>query len=538
MKLTKTTVARLKLTPGRDEEFFYDDDLPGFGLRVRATKSTWFISYRLGGRGSPQRRLTIGPLDNFGAEAARAAAKEMLAKVRLGADPQHEKATRRIESAQTVGAVAELYLKRAADRVKANSLKETTRYLRQHWAALASVPVAKLDRATVAAELAKIKDKSGGYAANRARGALSAMLSWAMREGLAPSNPAAQTNKPLEKETTRDRVLSRDELCAVWIEALSYGGDFGAIVRLLILTGARRDEVGGMLWNEIDLAGGVWTLGADRAKNSLRHEVPLSRPALTILQAIKDRQSEGDAPTHVFGRRGTGFSGWSKAKDVLDARVLARIKADEPDAKMPEWRVHDLRRTAATGMADIGVQPHIIEAVLNHISGHKGGVAGVYNRAAYGPERREALDKWAAHVVAVVGIADELDENKWREAVRLDNAQADLERPQSVALRRLTENKARTAGHKITPGAKAAALERNRPLKAAIRAELHAGETNMTRIAERATKKVRELEQAQASEFDQVRDKAKGRPNPALKARKASTLKDKTLRRLIKNQMV
>jgi hypothetical protein len=219
--------------------------------------------------------------------------------------------------------------------------------------------------------------------------------------------------------------------------------------------------------------------------------------------------------------------------------VLARIKADEPDAKLPEWRVHDLRRTAATGMADIGVQPHIIEAVLNHISGHKGGVAGVYNRSAYGPERREALDKWAAHVAAVVGIADELDENNWSEAVRLDSAKTDLERPQSAALRRLTEKKARTAGHKITPGAKAAALEHNRPFNAAIRAEVQAGETNMTRIAERAAEKAREQEQVQASEFDEVWDKATGKPKPALKTRKAcgANFSDEKKRKLVKKQL-
>jgi integrase len=204
----------------------------------------------------------------------------------------------------------------------------------------------------------------------------------------------------------RDRVLSDAELRAVWLEAKDYGGDFGAIVRLLILIGARREEVGGVLWNEIDLAEGVWTLGADRSKNGQRHELPLSVPVLAILQGVKGAQSkhevDGAASEYAFGKRGSGFSGWSKAKGALDKRVLARLKKGNPQATMPDWRLHDIRRSVATGMADLGVQPHVIEAVLNHISGHKAGVAGVYNRANYAAEKRAALDLWAGHIQALV----------------------------------------------------------------------------------------------------------------------------------------
>ena len=415
MKLTKASVAKLTLPPGKSDLLVPDDALPGFGLRLRPSKSTWTVQYRLGGRSSPQRKVTIGTTDQFDVEAARAAAKEILAKVRLGGDPSQEKATQRLEAAQTVGAVAERYIEARASRIKPNSLKETTRYLRQHWAALASVPVAKLDRATVATELAKIKIKSGGYAANRARGALSAMLTWAVSDGLAPSNPAATTNKPLEREVKRDRVLSDAEVKAVWLEAVGYGGDFGAIVRLLILTGQRREEVGGMLWSEIDLDAGAWRIGAARTKNARQHDVPLPPPAVAILRALKDAQAkredgegegegEGEASgDYAFGRRGTGFSGWSKAKGALDKRALARLKVADTGATLPDWRLHDLRRTAATGMADLGVLPHVVEAVLNHISGSRAGVAGIYNRATYAAEKKAALTLWAELVMTLVG---------------------------------------------------------------------------------------------------------------------------------------
>ena len=174
------------------------------------------------------------------------------------------------------------------------------------------------------------------------------------------------------------------------------GGDYGAIVRLLILTGQRREEVGGMLQSEIDTAGALWRIGAERTKNGLPHEVPLSAPALAVLRGLRRRKDTGDERDLVFGSRDGPFSGWSKAKSALDARLtgaLGRVPA--------AWRLHDIRRTVATGMADLGVQPHVIEAVLNHISGHKAGVAGVYNRSTYATEKRAALDMWADHVTTL-----------------------------------------------------------------------------------------------------------------------------------------
>ena len=235
--------------------------------------------------------------------------------------------------------------------------------------------------------------------------ALSSLFAWAMREGIAEVNVVIGTNKPAEPPS-RDRVLTDAELDGIW--AASRDDDYGRIVRLLMLTGQRREEVGGMRWSEIDLERGLWSLPSGRTKNKRPHVLPLVPAAVDILKSVSLRARQDGAGDHVFGEGQGGFSGWSKAKAALDRRINeARVKAAESASKpQPSagWRLHDLRRTLATVMADkLGVQPHIIEAVLNHVSGHKGGVAGVYNRATYEREVRTALLLWADHVRSVVG---------------------------------------------------------------------------------------------------------------------------------------
>jgi integrase len=400
MKLTKASVRGLALPAGARDKIFFDDDLHGFGLRLRdGGKRTWIAQYRIGKK---QRRVALGTIESTDAEEARKRAKSVLSRVHLGADPQIEKAEARAQSSATLRALIDRFLaERAAKRLKASTFTDVERYLRRHWAPLAELPARKVARADVAAQLAKLVDDSGGYAANRARATLSTLFSWAIGEGLADTNPVVGTNKPAE-EVGRDRILSPVELAAVWHEAGE--GDYSAIVRLLILTGQRREEVGGMLWLEIDTKPAVWAIGAGRTKNGLAHDVPLSAPAQTILSNLERREGR----SLVFGAGDAGFSGWSKAKSALDKRMSDRLAKDEqslPKAdraqRMP-WRLHDIRRTVATGMADIGVQPHVIEAVLNHVSGHKAGVAGVYNRASYAAEKREALTLWGDHVAAVI----------------------------------------------------------------------------------------------------------------------------------------
>ncbi len=389
MKLTQANAERLTLPVGARDKIFFDDDLPGFGLRLRdGGKRSWIAQYRVGAK---QRRVSIGTVETTRADEARNRAKNILSKVYLGGDPQMEKAEARAQASATLRNLVERYLdERAANRLKPRSLQEVERHLRVLWSPVAELPVKRVTRADVAAQLGKIAKQNGPFAANRARASLSALFSWAIGEGLCDANPVVGTNRPTE-EIRRERVLTDPELGAVWGAAGI--GDYAAIVRLLILTGQRREEVGGMPWSEIDTERARWRIGAERTKNGLAHEVPLSAPALGVLRGLELREGRD----LVFGAGDGPFQGWSNAKGALDARVSAALGHTPAP-----WRLHDIRRTVATRMADLGVQPHVIEAVINHISGHKAGVAGVYNRASYAGEKRRALDLWAEHVAALV----------------------------------------------------------------------------------------------------------------------------------------
>jgi integrase len=227
--------------------------------------------------------------------------------------------------------------------------------------------------------LGEIETGSGPIARNRLRSTLSAFFSWAIQEGLTETNPVQGTGKA-DEGGSRERVLTTEELRALW-RSLD-DGHFSNIVRLLLLTGQRRNEIGRLQWSEIDLPRKLIVLSPDRTKNSRQHEVPLSRQALAIIERRPRRNSSG----FLFSEKGA-FGNWSKVKAALDQRV-----------GISPWKLHDLRRTCATGMAELGIFPHVIETTLNHVSGHKAGVAGVYNKSKMTDAVREGLQKWADYV--------------------------------------------------------------------------------------------------------------------------------------------
>lgn len=396
MRLTKANIERLALPAGVNDRIVFDAALPGFGLRLRdGGKRTWVVQYRVG---TKQRRVTLGTIETLNADEARKRAKSALSTVHLGHDPQLEKAEARAQSGVTLGSIVERYLKeRAAKRLKPKTLTEVTRSLREHWKPLHAIPLTKVVRVDVAGELGRIAKERGPIAANRSRAYLSTLYAWAIADGLTDANPVVGTNKAAE-EISRDRVLSDEELRLVW-SCAGESDDYGAIIRLLILTGQRREEVAAMRWSELDFDKNLWRIGAERTKNGLPHDVPLSDAALELL-AARGRREGRDL---VFGSREGPFQGWSNAKIALNTRILAKLGEK---SEMKPWRLHDIRRTAATRMNELGVLPHVVEAVLNHISGHKAGVAGIYNRAIYAPEKRAALQKWADHIVAQLGSAD------------------------------------------------------------------------------------------------------------------------------------
>lgn len=361
----------------------WDDAVKGFGARRQTSDAvTYVLKYRIGGR---QRFFTIGRHGSpWTPDAARREARKLLGLVAAGKDPAAVR-----EGPTGLRGLIDAYLVVAAGRQRPRSYLETQRHLLVAWKPLHGLPVAEVTRRHVAARLGDFS----GVTAIRARSALSSCFAWAIREGLAEANPVAGTNRPSEPRS-RERVLTDAELGAIW--RACGDDDYGRIVRLLMLTAQRREEVGGMRWGEI--TEGVWTIPRTRTKNHREHALPLTPQMLALLP----EQIEGR--DFVFGLGAGGFSGWSQSKSRLDVRALRLCPGFAP------WRLHDLRRTVATVMADrLGVWPHVVEAVLNHVSGHRAGVAGVYNRAGYRAEMQRAFEAWGAHVAGIVtkAVADD-----------------------------------------------------------------------------------------------------------------------------------
>jgi integrase len=386
MKLSAQTIKTLTLPPGMKDRIFFDDEVGGFGLRLRNSgEARWVVQYDdAAGR---TRKVTLGSPSLLDAAAARKAARDLLAGIRLGADPAAERQTRREQAAETFGGpLLTRYLAYQQARRRPRSFLQIERHLRKDAKPLHAHPLVSIDRRTVAGLISKLVEENGPTAALNARTDIVQYLTWLVREGLLDHNVAANTNAPTTNGP-RTRLISEEELRVIWNALPEPGDDFGDLVRLLAYTLTRRAELGDLRWDEIDLEAGEIRLPAERMKNNKPHTIVLSKPALAILAA---RQRDGRA--HVFGRNGHGFQSWAYNKALLDKRT--------PD--VAAWNLHDFRRVGSTVMHDeLGIPPHVVEVILAHV-GHRAGVAGVYNLAAYLPERRRAMERWAEHVDAMV----------------------------------------------------------------------------------------------------------------------------------------
>jgi integrase len=396
MKLTNASVATLTLPPDRSDVTFFDGTVPGLGLRLRAGGSRTFIfQYKLGRQ---SRRIILGSATALTAAAARESAIKLYARVKLGEDPARVKAELRARVAETLGAVVTLFLARQKERLRPRSFVEVERHLEVHAKRLHHLPLADVTRRDVAGVLTAVAAQLSGASANRVRTSLSGFFTWSIREGLREDNPAAWTER--REEAKRKRLLSGGELREIW--AALRNDAYGDILRLLVLCGGRREEIGALRWSEIDLEQGLITLPPERTKNKRPHEIVLSAPARAILKA-RPRLTwpDGKSCDLVFGRGPRGFADWVGSKADLDERIrAARKAANRPE--MAPWVLHDFRRLLSTELHErLGVAPHIVESILGHV-GHKAGTAGVYNLARYREEKRRALERWATHVEAIV----------------------------------------------------------------------------------------------------------------------------------------
>jgi len=389
-RFSDTWVRRLKLPAGVTDQILWDPELPGFGVRVRSTKSTYLVQYRFQ---KATQRESLGDVRRLTLDEARKVARQFFAKLELGLDPRDEKKKAEEAAAAaklTFKTVSDLYLKAKEAKMRPSTYKAAKAYFDAKWAPLHRKPIGAIDRRAVAEQLRRIVDEHGPTSAARARSNLSALFAWAMKEGMVDTNPVVGTNNPIEGKLGRDRVLTDDEIRIVWRHCQD--DDFGRIVRLLLLTACRRDEIGWLSWNEVDLQGGRLLLPAERTKPGRVLDLPLTPTARTILQTAPRRVGRD----FVFGARGGGFGAWSWCTLALHARIT-----DAENRALPHWTLHDLRRTARTSMSKLGVKPHIAELVLNHVA-HRSGVVGIYDHHDYQPEIADALAKWEAHLLAIV----------------------------------------------------------------------------------------------------------------------------------------
>lgn len=391
IRFNDSYVRRLTLPAGKADHIAWDPDLPGFGVRLRPGKASYVVQYRIG---TEQRRKSLGDVRKVTVEDARGIARKRFAQVELGIDPEAEEEKRRADQAadaRTFEKLVELYLEAQKPRVRPNTYIAQERYLRRHCQPLQKKPVSKIAFEDVAALIRKLVQDHGATSAARARGALSSFFGWCMRQGMGvKANPTIGTDNPIYGMAPRDRVLTDDEIRAIWRNCAD--DDFGRIVRLLLLTACRRDEIGGLRWSEVDLDAGKITLPKERVKNKRVHVLQLPATARDILSNVRRRNSRNT----LFGGGVAGFNAWSYNTIALNARITAANgKALAP------YRIHDLRRTVRTRLAKLGVLPHIAELVLNHV-GHKAGIGGIYDHHGYQEEIAEALRKWEAHLLAIL----------------------------------------------------------------------------------------------------------------------------------------
>jgi integrase len=387
VKLTKTVIDALPI-PSK-EVVYWDVGCPGFGVKVTPKgRKVFVVLFRTAGAGSRLRKYTIGPYGRVTLNQARVTAQKVFAAKLEGRDLAAEKKdSRRRMVADRVDDLLEAFI--AQHISKNRSAPEISRMLRREiglvWGNRSIHEISKRDVIEV---VSAIEQRGAPVAANKALKSIKTFLGWCVGRAVLDRSPADGVPLPI-KEVTRDRVLNDDELARVIAAARQIGGPYGGIVELLALTGQRREEVARCTWDEIDMGRRTWNLSSARTKNAKAHEVYLSDQAVAVLGRVDK------VGALVFSHLGAvAFQAFSVAKRELDQ--LSGVAG---------WRLHDLRRTCVSGMARLGIAPHVADKILNHQGGTISGVAAVYQRHDFLAERKKALEMWGAHVQRAVGKA-------------------------------------------------------------------------------------------------------------------------------------
>jgi integrase len=411
MPVIKLTIQEVqKATPENGRETIYrDTDVSGFSLKVTPSNNKiFFFQYRIGGRAGISRKIKIGKFPAIKPDDARKIAIQYAAEVARKLDPQErlkkEETVKLRSQENSFGKLFNIYYeKQLAQNRSGDKVKRIVE--RVFFPALGRVAIAEIDRL----EINKIIDviykgsKKGPngqkeippapYSANRALSHVKTFFRWVVSEGYLQGDPTSVMQKPFKGEIQRERVLTLDELRLLWPQFTALECQpFGNAIKLLLLTGQRREEVGSMQWEHLDLHKGLWSMPRSSTKNKLPHVVPLVGLALEIVKSqvrlvVKDRTTGKSAPSpYVFTTTGTTpISGWSRIKQTIDNGLIAN------ETVVGDWRFHDLRRTVSTNLGDLGYHDEDIGMLLNHQSR---GVTAIYNRSSYLTKKHEMLEKW------------------------------------------------------------------------------------------------------------------------------------------------
>jgi integrase len=387
IRLTKSAIDSLPTS--KSDVVYWDAGYPGFGVKVTPKgRKVFIVLYRTAGAGSKVRKYTIGPYGRVTLHQARVAAQKVFAAKLDGRDPAAEKrAARRRIVADRVQDLLETFITQRLSQNRSGG--EIARLLRREigraWAGRSIHEISKRDVVEV---VTAIEQRGAPVAANKALKATKTFLRWCVGRAVLDQSPAEGVPLP-SKEVARDRVLDDEELARVILAARQIGGPYGGVVEFLALTGQRREEVAGLQWEELDLARRIWTIPKSRTKNAKGHIVHLSDQSVAVLKRANQR---GPLVFSLLGAK--PFQEFSRAKRRLDH--LSGVTG---------WRLHDLRRTCVSGMARLGIVPHVADKILNHQSGTISGVAAVYQRHDFLAERQEALERWGIHLARIVGDA-------------------------------------------------------------------------------------------------------------------------------------
>ena len=376
-KLTAAILDKLKAPAGGQVDYF-DAAYPALALRVTSNGvRSWVYFGRVHGR---LKRATLGRYPDLSLMQARRKAGETADAMRQGVDPAAAKREARMAVRDSFAAVADEWLKR--DQARHRSHDKVKRLIdknvRPVWGDRLIATITRRDAIDLVDSIA---DRGVVSQARRIQAHLHRLFKWSVGRGILDVNPIAELPKP-GAEKARERVLSDSELALVWKAADKIGGPYGPAFKMLLLTAARREEIGALRWSEVE--GDKIELDGARTKNGRPHTIPLSGLAASILKGLP-RVARTEYVFTITGK--TPLNDWSKAKKELDGPA--------------DWRTHDLRRTVATGLQRLGFPLQVVEAVLNHV-GSRAGIVGVYQRHTFDKEKRAALNAWARHVEAIV----------------------------------------------------------------------------------------------------------------------------------------